>query len=300
MHIAWDDLQLFLAVAETKSVSAAAKRLRVTQPTASRRLSQLEASLGERLFVRSAVGVAVTPFAERMLEPAQRMADCAGEIDRAVDRGNAVPAGVVRITAPPGVAYDLLAPFAAALRTELPDVRLEIVSSVRYVDLVRREADLALRQTPGTKELVTLGTVTSGVGVFAAPSYARTLPPAPTFRDIAWIGWAPPLDHMAPNPELAKRIEGFAPAFASDDFIVQLRAAEAGLGAIFLPRVRHRFSRTALVELELDVPFRTSTHLVCARTALDIPRVRIVADALLRELRHAREPKRSTKKPLRP
>jgi DNA-binding transcriptional LysR family regulator len=105
---------------------------------------------------------------------------------------------------------------------------------------------------------------------------------------------------MAPNPELAKRIAGFAPVFASDDFIVQIRAAEAGLGAIFLPRMRHRFSRSELVEIDLEVPFRTATHLVCARTALDIPRIRAVADALLRELDHTREPKRSTKKQLRP
>ena len=105
MHIPWEEVQLFLAIAEARSVTAAARRLRITQPTASRRLSALESLLGERLFVRSVEGVAPTPFAERMLEPARRMAEWAAEIDRAAARAETSPRGVVRITAPPGVAF---------------------------------------------------------------------------------------------------------------------------------------------------------------------------------------------------
>ena len=105
------------------------------------------------------------------------------------------------------------------------------------------------------------------------------------------IGWAPPLDHLSPNPELARLIPGFRPIFASDDFLVQLRAAEAGIGAIFLGRARHRFSASSLVELDVDFGnLKRSLHLVCAKRALDIPRVRAVADLLARELEKASEP----------
>ena len=62
-HIPWDDLQVFLAVAESGSLSAAAKRLRLTQPTVSRRVAELESTLGESLFVRSAEGLAITSYA---------------------------------------------------------------------------------------------------------------------------------------------------------------------------------------------------------------------------------------------
>src|SRR5690606_5110814 len=110
MHIPWDEVQLFLAVAESRSLTAAARRLRITQPTARRRLAQLESVLGERLFVRSVEGVTPTPFAERMLEPARRMAEWAGEVDRAAARAESSPRGAVRITAPPGVAFEVLAP----------------------------------------------------------------------------------------------------------------------------------------------------------------------------------------------
>jgi DNA-binding transcriptional LysR family regulator len=89
-------------------------------------------------------------------------------------------------------------------------------------------------------------------------------------------------------------IPNFAPSFASDDFLVQLRAAEAGMGAMFLGRARHRFTTSTLVELDVDLgPLRRSLHLVCAKTALDIPRVRAVADLLAAEMKHTKEmPKR--------
>jgi DNA-binding transcriptional LysR family regulator len=293
MHIPWDEVQLFLALAEGGSVTSAARRLQITQPTASRRLTQLEATLGEPLFSRSVEGIALTAYGERLLEPARRMAEWAGEVDRAADRREITPRGVVRITAPPGIAADFLAPFAVWIRTKLPEVQLAVRASVDYLDLARREADLAMRfQRPTQRELVTLGTLELEVGAFAAPSYVRTLKRGYGVADVAWIAWAPPMDHLSPNPELAALLPGFTPAFASDDFLVQQAAAEAGAGAMFLGRVTHRFSRASLVELDLDlgrVP--RALHLVCAKSALDIPRVRAVADLLVAELGRTAAPR---------
>jgi DNA-binding transcriptional LysR family regulator len=117
MHMQWDDAQLFLAVAEAGSLSAAARRLHITQPTVSRRVALLEAQLGEAVFVRTADGARLTSFGERLLEPARRMAEWAGELDRAAERAETTPRGSVRVTAPPGIAYDFLAPFAAWMST---------------------------------------------------------------------------------------------------------------------------------------------------------------------------------------
>lgn len=291
MHIAWDDARMFLAVAEAGSLSAAAKRLRVTQPTISRRVAFLEASLGEAIFVRSAEGARLTSFGERLLEPARRMAEWASELDRAAERAETTPRGSVRITAPPGVAYDFLAPFAAWMRAELPEVTLELRSTVEYLDLSRRDADLGLRfAAPVQRDVVSLATLEVEVAAFASAAYARTLPRRPKLADVRWIGWAPPFEHLSPNPELAKLVPGFRPAFASDDFLVQLRAAEVGLGAIFLGRAQHRFSGSGgdgggLEELDLDLGgLRRTLHLVGARGALEIPRVRAVADLLVSEL----------------
>jgi DNA-binding transcriptional LysR family regulator len=290
MHIPWHEVELFLAVAESGSVSAAAKRLETTQPTVSRRLAELEASLGEPLFARSVDGTTPTSFGERMLPAARRMAEAAAEVERVASGALATPKGVVRITAAPGVAYTFLAPFAARVRTLLPDVRLEVVATTSYLDLARREADLALRtETPertAQRDLLTLATVTSPAAAFAAPSLAAQLPAGASLTDVPWIAWAPPFEHLAPNPQLAKLIPGFQPVFAATDYIVQIRAAEAGVGAVFLERSAYRVALPSpLVELPLSFgKLSSSLHLICARSSLTIPRVKAVADLLSKEL----------------
>ena len=287
MDISWDDARLFLAVAESKSLSAAARQLHAAQPTLSRRIARLEAQIGEPLFARSVAGVTLTGHGERLLEPARRMAQWAAELGRAAAARSTAPSGVVRVTAPPGIASELLAPFAAILRRALPSVRLEVISTVRYLDLVRREADLALRfDRPPRRDLVAVAQADLVAAAFASPRYAATLKRGYGPGDVRWIAWAAPLDDVSPNPQLRQRVPGFVPTFASDDFLVQLRAAEAGVGAIVLARPWHRFPRTGgLRELDLDfkaAPMRL--HLVSSRGALDIPRVGAVAKLLAAEL----------------
>jgi DNA-binding transcriptional LysR family regulator len=293
VDIVWDDARLFLAVADAGSVSAAARRLRITQPTASRRLAQLEASLGEAVFVRHVGGARLTPFGQTLLEPARRMAEGAGELERAASRVETTIEGVVRLTAPPGIAFSLCAPFAAELRHALPALRLEIVSSTRYLDLSRREADLALRfERPALRDQTLLASVPIEVAAYATRELARSLGRRPRLADVPWIGWAPPFDDQPPSSMLARAIPDFRPSFASDDFLVQYRAAEVGVGAILLGRMASRFDReTPLVELDVrDLPrARTALHLVCAKSALWVPRIRAVADRLAAELARIRK-----------
>jgi DNA-binding transcriptional LysR family regulator len=299
VDIPWEDLRLFLAVAETGSLSAAARRLRMAQPTVSRRLAELEATLGSALFARSVEGARLTPFGDRLAEPARRMAEWAAEAERAAEGADTAPRGVVRITAPPTIAHGFVAPFAAWLREKLPGIRLEVFSSVHNLDLGRREADLALRlQRPTQRDLVCVESLEYESAAFAARSYIERLPQGYGPADIDWIGWAPPLDHMFPNPQLAAKLPGFRMTFTSDDFLVQTRAAEAGVGALFLARVQHRFSRKTTLE-ELDLDFgraRAGLHLVGTKSALEVSRVRAVADLLVAELAHAEVPPRRGRK----
>lgn len=291
MDIPWDDVRLFLAVAETGSVSAAARRLRLGQPTVSRRLAALEYALGAKLFRRSVEGTALTTAGERLLSPARKMAEWAAEVDRASESRDRELRGQVRVTAAPGLAFEFVAPFAAVLKQRHPGLRLEVLASMQNLDMVRGEADLALRIRPATQpELVTVESLRFPNAVFVAKELAAKLPRKPRLADVPWVAWAPPWDSMPPNPQLEAAIPGFTPAFASDSFLVNLGAAEAGLGAIILGRVRHRFSRpTRLVPLNIDLgPFNQGElHLVAAKSALDIPRVRIVAELLVQELKRA-------------
>ncbi len=287
-QLPWDAVQLFLAVAETGSVSGGARRLRVGQPTVSRRLAQLEHDVGFLLFERRSDGVRLTVAGERLMAPARRMADYAAEVTRAAQAAEVEPHGVVRVAAPPGIAFEFLAPFAVWLRDRHPRLRLEVLADIAYADLARGEADLALRQRAADRdELTTVATVRIQNAVCVAPSLLARLPPAPTFADLPWLAWARPYEHLPPNPQLREVIPNFVPAFTSDNFLVLLRAAEAGVGAMVLARPMHRTGQPdALVALDLPLgPFAEGeVHLVAAKSALGVGRVALVARLMAAEL----------------
>jgi len=291
MDISWEDVRLFLAIADHGSLTEASRHLQVGQPTVSRRLAELEESLGYPLFDRSVEGTTLTSRGERWLEPARRMAEWAGELRSTAELGDSAPGGIVRVTAPPGVAFDFVAPFARLAREKYPQIQLQVLSRVEYVDLARREADIALRtRAPTQRDLTLVHTFSHLNDAYVSKSYAAKLPKKPALKDIDFIAWAPPFESFAPNPQLEQLIPGFRPAFASDDYIVQMRAAEAGVGAIFMQKVRHRFNRESdLVPLGLDLgPHAKSTfHVVCAKSALGVARIRAIAELLAKELMYA-------------
>jgi DNA-binding transcriptional LysR family regulator len=292
MDISWDDARLFLAIAETGSFSGAARRLRIGQPTVSRRLAALEYTVGAALFRRSVDGAALTVAGERLLVPAKKMAEWAGELHRAAESADSSPRGIVRVTATPFMSFDFVAPFAAYVAQKHPGLRLEVQSQIQYLDLARGEADLALRGRPPTStDLKLVDTLEVPNAVFVSKALKARLPKKVTFQQLPWVAWAPPFEAVPPNPQLESMIPGFAPSFTADNYLVMLAAAEAGLGAMVMARMNHRFTRpTQLVTLDMDLgPFsRSQTHLVCAKSALDIPRVRRVSELLQEEFQRIR------------
>jgi DNA-binding transcriptional LysR family regulator len=289
MDISWEDWKLFLAVADGGSMSKAARALRLGQPTVSRRVGELEEQLDGPLFVRKADGVALTPLAEQLLPTARRMAEWAADAQRIVAGGERRPEGRVRVAAPPGVAFDFLAPLAGVLRRRAPGLRLEILADIEYVSLARGDADVALRmRAPTEHDLVGLASVEVQAAAFVSKAYARRLPRHPGLADVDWIAWAPPHENTPPNPQLAAVLgESFRPVFTSNDFLVQLAAVEAGVGAMVLGRRFHKLSRIdELVELPIDMgsASRATFHLVVAKRMVDVPRIRAFVDVMLSEL----------------
>jgi DNA-binding transcriptional LysR family regulator len=210
------------------------------------------------------------------------MARWAGEFDRAARGSENTIAGTVRIAAPPGIAVEQLAPFAARLRTTHPGIHLDVLAAVDHVDLTRGTADIAVRTNyPGEPELVALYKGANLPGVFAAPGYAATLAQPCTWRDINWITWSGTYRHVAPRPMLERLIPDFAPVFTSDDYLVQKSAVRAGLGAMIMGRPLH-FERSDLVEVDVGVTLPAyEFYLVVAKSMQYVPRVRAVLDALV-------------------
>ncbi len=263
----WDDLRLFLAVAESGSLSAAARQLRLGQPTLSRRIHEMELQIGEALFERNSQGSALTAAGERLLPAAQRMAEWAAEASVSISPGGVrATEGMVRVAAAAGVASEVLLPLVATLRLSHPGLTLQILSGVELLNLSRGEADLALRdQRPTDPDVEVLDEVESAVGLYAAPAYLERLPQQPRFDQMDWLAWAPPYDHLLLNRELEARIPGFRPAFSSDDFLVLLAACRAGIGILPLARGMTSWAcTTGLVELPLPISpgLRTALYLV--------------------------------------
>ena len=151
--------------------------------------------------------------------------------------------------------------------------------------MARGEADLALRlRRPQGKDLEVIAEVEYENAAWVSTALAKKLPKRPRPRDVPWIGWAPPFEELPPQPMLESIIPGFVPAFTSDNFLVNLAAAEAGAGAPEHDRAR------GIVPLDLDLgpAKRGVLCLVCAKSALDIPRVRLVADLLQEQVKNIR------------
>lgn len=287
VDLQWDDLRIFLAIADAGSLSGAARRLKVSQPTLSRRIAEMEYGLGEALFVRKNRGISLTKTARRLLPAAQGMAQWATEANRSLDAKNSPVSGRVRITAAPAFAFDLLAPFAETLKRKHPQITLEVLASTERLNLSLGEADIALRKQPSDDpDLITVTEVLVPIGAYASRDYARRLPATYDFRDLDWIAWAGQHEMASPNPELAGMIPDFRPAFTSDDYSVQLAACQAGLGAMILLKPPHRITRPGgLVELKLELPtaLRAPLTIICHKRMTDLPKVRIVIDLLRRE-----------------
>jgi DNA-binding transcriptional LysR family regulator len=151
----WNQLRTFLAAAEAGTLSAAARRLGQSQPTASRQVAALEASLGVTLFERAGKALVLTQAGAALLAEAQAMGAAADRL-ALVAAGHADTAeGLVSISASDAVAAWVLPPLLRRVRAEAPGLRIEVVSSNALSDLLRREADIAVRHVrPEEAELI--------------------------------------------------------------------------------------------------------------------------------------------------
>jgi DNA-binding transcriptional LysR family regulator len=144
----WDDVRFFLAIQRAGSLSAAAGPLGVTQPTCGRRLAMLETSLGLRLFDRTPEGLSLTSEGSALLGAAVEMERSAHELAlRATARDRDLE-GVVRIGTIEFFASSFLVGALVEVRNKYPGIRVELVLSNAEADLVRREADIAMRFRP--------------------------------------------------------------------------------------------------------------------------------------------------------
>jgi len=234
----WSLVRSFLAVLEHGSLLAAARQLQSSQPTIGRHIAELESQLRVTLFGRTGRGLVPTEAALRLADSARTMQAGADQLARLVEGADRSISGTVRITASQPVSCYVLPPLLAQMRRSLPDVQVELVASNAVSNLLRREADIAVRMVQPEQATV----IARRVGKVALRACAH--------QDYLRRRGAPrqPADLL--NHDLIggdrndETLKGFAAAgllvgkeqfaFRTDDLIVVWQAVKAGLGIGFV------------------------------------------------------------------
>lgn len=280
----WDDLKIFLAVARGGSLSAAARALKVTQPTVGRRLKALEAAMGTRLFDRLPDGFVPTAAGDELRPLAEAMESSALAVDRRQASLRDGLRGTVRVSL-----WESFAPFLTdylgELNRQLPEIEIEIGVSHNDANLGRREADLLIREClPENPDLIARKIGSYAYAVYGARDYVAAHPEAHgegRYRDCQWVGYDEAHAYFQNQKWLLARLEGRLPHVRIDDGLVLHQAVTKGNGLGVLPcfagDADERLIRLTppLAEVTRDL------HMVVHRDLRRSPAVRAVMDALI-------------------
>ncbi|QGZ60018.1 LysR family transcriptional regulator [Paraburkholderia acidiphila] len=280
----WEWYRSFLQVLESGSLSAAARALGITQPTVGRHIESLEAALGLTLFTRSSDGFAPTAAANELRPYAVGIAMTTAALRRAASSHGSGVRGTVRLTASEIIGVEVLPPILAALRHEYPELSIELVLSNKADDLLRREADIAIRMfRPVQEALVAKRIGAIEVGLHAHERYLALHGAPKSMKELARhtiIGFD---QENAFIRSLQTRFAAYnrnSFAFRADSDLAQLAAIRAGFGiggcqvplAARDPKLvrvlREEFSLTLDTWLAMHEDLRTSARCTVTFAAL--------------------------------
>ena len=233
-NFTWDDLQYFLAVARTGQLSTAARHLRSSHATVSRRIDRLEFALKIKLFERNPRGYVLTAIGQRFIETAERMEVETDKLQAFVASGSTAQRGVVRLSTPEGFANFFFAERIGDFSSQHPNIALELVTIQQIMSLSRREADLAVTlDPPKDGPYLTEKLTDYSLHVYGAKSYLAKARPLHCRDDLLshpFIGYiedmifAPGLDYLGDVHR------GIRASFQSSSIFAQLTATRNGLG----------------------------------------------------------------------
>ncbi len=234
----WTLVRSFLAALEHGSLLGAARALKSSQPTIGRHIAELESQLGVALFERTGRGLKPLEMALRLADAARAMEAGAHQLQRSVSSIDESVSGTVRISASQTVACVLLPPLLMQLQRKLPGIQIELVSSNEVSNLLRREADIAVRMVqPDQTSLVVkrIGKVT--IGTYAHRDYlkrAGTPRQPPELLKHALIGSDKNEDIIRGFIKMGYPVTKDQFAFRTDDLMAHWHAVKSGVGIGFI------------------------------------------------------------------
>jgi DNA-binding transcriptional LysR family regulator len=282
----WDDLRFVLALRRAGSLGAAARLLKVEQSTTSRRLSSLEAALGAQLVARTPEGVALNEAGALVAALAEGFEAGVEDLTRRIGGEDRRPEGIVRLATTESVARFLM-PGLVPLRQEHPKIQVQLVVGSAALDLIRREADLAVRLfREKNPSLVTKKIGDLGWSLYASPAYVERTG-LTLGADLAEGSLAgQPVIGYAGAPARSPGAVWLAEHSRPEDVVLTgesvpsvLNAVKAGLGLSALPCFAVH-GDASLTRLTPSVIARGEAFLVIPPDHRDTVRVRLVMDAV--------------------
>lgn len=286
--IRWELYRSFLGVLQQGSLSGAARALGLTQPTVGRHISALEAAFGLALFTRSQSGLLPTE-AGLMLRPyADAMRSTAAALRRTAESQGEGVSGTVRVSASEIVGVEVLPPLVARLREAHPQLTVELVMTDRVQDLLRREADIAVRMAPPRQQSLIarrIGTVM--VGLFAHRSYLALHGTPRNVQELgqhALIGF----DEETPFIRAARKrmpaLSRGAFSIRTDSSVGQLALIRAGcgIGACQIALARRNADLVRVLPLKFE--FKLDTWVTMHEDLRNSARCKVTFDALVQDL----------------
>ncbi len=237
----WDDLRYFVALADSGSLAAAARRLRVEHATIARRIAALEEKLGAALVDRRGRRYVLTDEGMRVATQGRAMEEAALAVERGLAGARQDRIVDLSLSAPPLVTR-LVAAALPRLMEAQPGLRLTLLGQSRTVSLIRREADLALRLArPDNDDLILRKIGALAYRLYGTRDYLKGRKPG----DCRFIAFDESLDDLPQQNWLRTQMQaiagdgsvtGRAIVMRSNDLGTQAAAAAAGLGLAVLPR----------------------------------------------------------------
>ena len=277
----WDDIRVFLAVARSGQILAAARRLGINHATAARRITALETALGAQLIVRRTNGCGLTGEGEAFLVHAERIEAEMLAAQASLGRTDSSISGTVRIGAPDGFGVSFLAPRLGTLIARYPDLRLQLVPVPRSFSLPQREADIAITvERPAEGRLVARKLVDYTLSLYASRSYISengTPESAEDLRQHRLISYVEDLI-FSPSLQFTREIlRNWTAQFEISSATGQTEAVRSGAGI----GVLHDYIAGMDPDLVRVLPgqrIARSYFMVYHESARDLARVRTVAD----------------------
>lgn len=275
----WDDARVYLAVARTGSLSAAAQELQLGIATVSRRLARLEQALGVTLFSRHQTGYCLTDDGQLLLPKAEAIELAAQGLHAQADALGAV-SGCVRLATAENLASPLIVPSLPALLQRYPELKIELISAVDTVNLHRRDADIAIRlhrPQAGNLTIRRLGVV--GFGLYASTAYWQSrenVRHPDNLQQDRFIVWSKEYSHLPAAKWLKQKASIARVQLELNTLTAQIAACIAGLGLAVLPHYLAQPAGLLCVQatLGVDQEIWLAMHTDLAYSN----RVRVVAD----------------------